>query len=73
MLVKTLILISLFSYSFLIYFPLSQKKMDWNSDDMRSYYEDSGTDDVKIYVKPCDRGFYFTSFIKFYPNDYGIC
>jgi len=54
MLRNTLILITLFSYSFLMYFPLNKKEIGLNNDDL-CYYKD-GTDTK--YVKPCNEGYY---------------
>lgn len=49
---NTFILVSLLSYSFLIYLPLDEKKIGLNSDDL-CYYEDGD----KQYVKPCNEGY----------------
>ena len=70
---KTFILISLFSFSFsfLIYFPLSKKEIDLNTDDICYYSED----ETKIYVKACDKGYYCNKKILStlpYPH-FGVC
>jgi hypothetical protein len=65
---KTFILISLFSFSFLMYFPLSKKEIDLNTDDICYYSEDAN----KIYVKACDKGYYCNKNTTLSPH-FGIC
>ena len=65
---KIFILISLFSFSFLIYFPLNKKEIDLNTDNI-CYYSD---DNVRKYVKACDKGYYCNIIINRVPS-IGIC
>ena len=51
---NTVVLICLFSYSFLFYFPLSEKELDFKNDDLCYYSEEVD----KEYVKACDKGYY---------------
>ena len=48
------VLICLFSYSFLFYFPLAEKELDFKTDDLCYYSEEVD----KEYVKACDKGYY---------------
>ena len=65
---KPFILISLFSFSFLMLFPLSKKEIDLNTDDICYYSEGAN----KIYVKACDKGYYCNKDITSLPK-FGIC
>ena len=51
---KTFVLISLFSFSFLMYFPVVKKEIDLNTEDICYYSETANKD----YVKNCDKGYY---------------
>lgn len=67
MFTKIFVLISLFSFSFLMYFPLSKKEIDLNTDDICYYSEDSN----KEYVKACNKGYYCNK--KKNNITFGIC
>lgn len=67
---KAVILISLFSYSFLIYLPLSKLEIDLNTDDMCFFYDEI-TDNKKYYIKACDKGFICQ--VEQDDYDIGIC
>ena len=54
MIKNTVVLVCLFSYSFLFYFPLSEKELDFKNDDLCYYSEEVD----KKYVKACDKGYY---------------
>ena len=66
---NAVVLISLFSYSFLIYLPLSKKENDLNIDNLCFFYEDSQSlYNDKIYLKGCNKGFKCEYF-----DEIGIC
>ena len=65
---KIFILISLFSFSLLMYFPLNNKEINLNTDDI-CYYSDQPNYD---YVKACDKGYYCYIRISSTPK-IGIC
>ena len=53
MMINTFVLVSLLSYSFLMYFPLDKKEIGLNNDDL-CYYNDGNN----IYLKGCNEGYY---------------
>jgi len=64
---NTFILVSLLSYSILMYFPLNKKEIDLNNDDL-CYYKEN---DNKKYVKACNEGYYCKILDK--NENKGIC
>jgi hypothetical protein len=62
------ILVSILSYSILIYFPLNKKEIGLNNDDLCHYIENND----KVYVKACNEGYYCKS-IEEKNIKYGIC
>ena len=63
---NTFVLVSLLSYSILMYFPLDKKEIGLNNDDL-CYYKESND---KIYVKACNEGYFCDSIDA---QDNGIC
>ena len=63
---NTFILVSILSYSILIYFPLNKKEIGLNNDDLCHYIESNN----KIYVKACNEGYFCNSIDN---QDNGIC
>lgn len=68
MLKKYFILISLFSFSLLMYFPLNKKEINLNTDDI-CYYSDLSNYN---FVKACDKGYYCYKRTSSFPT-IGIC